>query len=64
MVSKSIAIAYSYTKQHRKKIKRIIPKLSFITRETKKKKKKQKNQKKKKKRKKEREIREGKKKKQ
>jgi hypothetical protein len=38
MVSKSIAIAYSYTKQHRKKLKRIIPKLSFITRETKKKK--------------------------
>ena len=31
MVSKSIAIAYSYTKQHRKKMKRIIPKLSFTT---------------------------------
>ena len=40
MVSKSIAIAYSYTKQHRKKMKRIIPKLSFTTGETKKKEKK------------------------
>ena len=39
MVSKSIAIAYSYTKQHRKKMKRIIPILSFTIRETKKKKK-------------------------
>ena len=31
MVSKSIAIAYSYKKQHRKKMKRIIPKLRFTT---------------------------------
>jgi hypothetical protein len=61
MVSKSIAIAYSYTKQHRKKMKRIIPILSFTTGETKKKKKKKikpKKKKKKKKKKKEREIRE------
>jgi vacuolar-type H+-ATPase subunit I/STV1 len=62
MVSKSIAIAYSYIKQHRKKIKRIIPKLSFITGETKKKKKNNKTKKKKeKKREREREIREEKK---
>ena len=39
MNSKSIAIAYSYTKQHRKKMKRIIPKLSFTTGETQEKKK-------------------------
>jgi hypothetical protein len=39
MVSKSIAIAYSYTKQHRKKMNRIIPIFSFTTGETKKKKK-------------------------
>ena len=36
MVSKSIAIAYSYTKQHCKKMKRIIPILSFTIGETKK----------------------------
>ena len=47
MVSKSIAIAYSYTKQHRKKMKRIIPKLSFTTGGKKKKKNKTKKKKKK-----------------
>ena len=41
MVSKSIATAYSYTKQHRQKMKRIIPILSFTTGETKKGKKKE-----------------------
>ena len=41
MVSKSIATTYSYTKQHRKKMKRIIPILSFTTEETKKEKKKE-----------------------
>ena len=51
MVSKSIAIAYFYTKQHCKKMKRIIPKLSFTTGETKKKKKKTIKSKKKKKKK-------------
>ena len=48
MISKSIAIAYSYTKQHRKKMKRIIPILSFTTGETKKNKNKNKTKKKKK----------------
>jgi hypothetical protein len=56
MVSKSIAIAYSYTKQHRKKMKRIIPILSFTTGETKKKKIKPKKKKKKKKKKRERYV--------
>ena len=48
MVSKSIAIAYSYTKQHCKKMKRIIPILSFTIGETKKENNKTKKKKKKK----------------